>query len=130
MPKINKFVFRKLKINKISWGKVKIDGKDFHQVLIVSDKVVERDKPKLETLFSTTHKIGDWEQKLLLSENPEIILVASGWSGLLKVDEEFKKKIEGKGIELKVVLTGRVVKEYQNLIDKYVQVNCLIHTTC
>ncbi len=130
MAKINKFVFRKLKINKISWGKVKVDGKDFHQVLIAGEKVFERDKPKLETLFGTTHVIGDWEQKLLLSENPEIILIASGWSGLLKVDEEFKKKIEGKEIELKVVLTGRVVKEYQNLIDKYVRVNCLIHTTC
>ena len=130
MPKINKFVFRKLKINKISWGKVKVDGKDFHQVLIVSDKVVERDKPKLETLFSTTHKIGDWEQKLLLSENPEIILVASGWNGLLKVDEEFKNRVVKQGVELEVVLTPMVVGEYNRLVTEGKRVNCLVHTTC
>jgi len=130
MPKINKFVFRKLKMNKISWGKVKVDGKDFHQVLIVGGKVIERDKQKLETLFSTTHKIGDWEQKLLLSENPEIILVASGWSGILKIEEEFKNRVVKQGAELKVVLTPMVVGEYNRLVTEGKRVNCLVHTTC
>ncbi|PIU28876.1 hypothetical protein COT08_00110 [Candidatus Woesebacteria bacterium CG07_land_8_20_14_0_80_44_9] len=118
------------KLNKISWGKVKVDGKDFHQVLIVGGKVIERDKQKLETLFSTTHKIGDWEQKLLLSENPEIILVASGWSGILKIEEEFKNRVVKQGAELKVVLTPMVVGEYNRLVTEGKRVNCLVHTTC
>lgn len=119
-----------LKIEKVSWGKVKINGQTYHQALIIGEKILERDKDKLENLFGTTHQIGDWEQKLLLSENPEVILIVNGWSGLLKIDEEFKKKVEDTGIELRVVLTSEVVKEYNHLIAEGRKVNCLIHTTC
>ncbi|MBM3205790.1 hypothetical protein FJZ41_03020 [Candidatus Shapirobacteria bacterium] len=59
-----------------------------------------------------------------------MILIASGWHGVLKVGEEFKKEIEDKEIELKVVLTGRMAKEYQNLTKQGKKVNALIHTTC
>ncbi|MCX6724850.1 MAG: MTH938/NDUFAF3 family protein [Candidatus Shapirobacteria bacterium] len=119
-----------VKIEKVSWGKVKVNGQVYHQVLIIGEKVLERDKEKLETLFGTTHQIGDWEQRELLSDNPEVILIVNGWSGLLKIDEEFKKKVEDTGIELRVVLTSEVVKEYNHLIAEGRKVNCLIHTTC
>jgi hypothetical protein len=119
-----------IKIDSVSWGKVKVDGKTYHQVLIIGDEVIERDKTKLEALFGTTHKIGEWEQEKLLSGNPEVILIASGWSGVLKIDEDFRKKVEDAGIELGVVLTPEVVKEYNHLIAEGKKVNCLIHTTC
>jgi len=119
-----------VKIEKVSWGKVKINDQVYHQALIIGETVLEREKEKLETLFGTTHQIGNWEQKLLLSANPEVILIVNGWSGLLKIDEEFKKKVEDAGIELRVVLTSEVVKEYNYLIAKGRKVNCLIHTTC
>ncbi|MGB9707066.1 MAG: MTH938/NDUFAF3 family protein [Microgenomates group bacterium] len=118
------------KIESVSWGKVKIDGREYHQVLIVGDKVFERDKPKLEELFGTTHQIGDWEEELLLSQNPEIILIATGWSGVLKVTENLKFKIENLGIELKTVLTPKIVSEYNRLVAEGKKVNALIHTTC
>jgi len=119
-----------LKVDSVSWGKVKVDGKVYHQVLIVGDKVIERDKPKLETLFSTTHEIGDWEQKLLLSGEPEIILIASGFGGVLKISSKLKVKIEKLGIELKILLTPKAVDEYNRLIAQGYKVNALIHTTC
>ena len=119
-----------VKIEKISWGKVKVNNKDYHQVLIIGGEVLERDKIKLETLFGTTHKIGEWEQELLLSKNPDIILIASGWSGILKLDEEFKNLVARHGVELRVVLTPEVVKKYNHLIAEGKKVNCLIHTTC
>lgn len=118
------------KIDKVSWGKVKVDGKEYHQVLIVGNEVLERDKPKLENLFGTTHQIGDWEQEKFLSNQPEIILIASGWSGLLRVDDKFKKKVEDARIELRVVLTPKVVGEYNRLVEEGKKVNVLIHTTC
>jgi len=119
-----------VKIEKVSWGKVKINGQSYHQVLIVGEKVLARDKEKLENLFGTTHQIGDWEQKELLSNKPDIILIANGWNGVLKVEETFKKRIEKEGVELKIVLTPRVINEYHQLIKQGKKVNCLIHTTC
>lgn len=119
-----------IKIEKIVWGKVKVNGQVYYQVLIIGEKVLEREGNKLENLFGTTHQIGEWEQKLLLSENPDVILITSGWNGALKVMEEFKNKIEKKRIELKIVLTPKVMEEYQQLINQGKKVNCLIHTTC
>lgn len=118
------------KIDKVSWGKVKVDGKEYHQVLIVGNEVLERESDKLHELFGTTHEIGKWEQEKLLSNQPEIILVASGWSGLLRVDDKFKKKAEDAGIELRLVLTPKVVGEYNRLVEERKKVNVLIHTTC
>lgn len=118
------------KIDSVSWGKVRVDGQVYHQSLIIGDKVIERDKPKLETLFNTTHEIGEWEQKLLLSGKPEIILIANGFSGVLKVKGGFKEKVFQAGIELKVLLTPKSVDEYNRLTAAGSKVNALIHTTC
>lgn len=118
------------KIERVSWGKVKVDGQTYHQVLIVGDEVIERDKQKLEKLFGTTHQITDWERKKLLSGSPEIILIASGWSGILKVDEEFKKQIGKTRVELRTILTPKIVAEYNRLVGEGRKVNALVHTTC
>lgn len=118
------------KVDFVSWGKVTVDGQPYHQALIVGDKVIERDKTKLESLFKTTHEIGEWEREKLLSGNPEIILVASGWSGILEVDKKFADKITRKGIALQVILTPKAVAEYNRLVGMGKRVNALIHTTC
>ena len=118
------------KVNKVSWGKVKVNGQDYHQVLLVGDRVMERKDDKLHQLFGTTHQIGDWEKKKLLSGKPEIVLVATGWSGLVKLDDDFKKELTKKKIKLQTVLTPKVVKRYNQLVEEGKRVNALIHTTC
>ncbi|HUV42914.1 MAG TPA: MTH938/NDUFAF3 family protein [Patescibacteria group bacterium] len=118
------------RIGKVSWGEVKIDGRNYHQVLIFGDQVIERRSDKLHELFGTTHQIGDWEKEKLLSGNPEIILVATGWSGLVRLDDGFKKELEKRKIELQTTLTPGVVKRYNQLIKEGKRVNALIHTTC
>jgi len=65
-------------INSTEFGNVVIDNKKHNQVLIVSDLVIERNYNKLEELFNTSHKIGDWEIEELLKENPEIIVIGIG----------------------------------------------------
>lgn len=118
------------KIEKVSWGKVKVDGRTYHQVLIIGEEVLERESDKLHELFGTTHRLGDWEKEKLISQNPEIILIASGWSGLVKIDDDFKNKLKEGKIELQIVLTPKVVKHYNQLIKEGKRVNALIHTTC
>jgi len=117
-------------INKITWGNVIVDDQKYGQVLIVNGQVSERDRARLKKLFGTTHSIGNWEKKKLISGQPEVILIASGWHGVLKVDPEFKSHLASLKIKLKVVLTPRVVKEYHQLVENGKKVNALIHTTC
>ncbi len=119
-----------VKIENVAWGKVRIDSQDYWQVLVVDKKVIPREVERVKQQYGTDHVVADWEQKELLSNKPDIILIANGWSGLLEVAEEFKNKIESLNIELKVVSTPKVITEYNQLIKQGKKVNCLIHTTC
>lgn len=117
-------------IDKVSWAKVRIDAVAYHQVLISENKVWERDAARLNQLFGTTHQIGDWEQKILLASKPEAIIIATGWNGVLRIDERFKVKIEKAGIKLMALLTPQAVRAYNRLTQKGQRINALIHTTC
>lgn len=118
------------KIDSVSWGKVKIDGVDYWQVLIIGDRVIPRQVEKVKEKYGTDHVIADWEQALLLSGHPQVILIANGWSGVLKVNEKIKNQISKMGIELRIVLTPKIIKAYNDLVAAGKRVNALIHTTC
>jgi len=119
-----------IKIDSCGWGNIVIDGQKFGQVVIVKEKVKERDDKNLRKLFGTTHQIGEWEIKELLSENPEIIIIGTGQAGVLRVDEETREKLERSKAEVKILLTQEAVSEFNRLVSRGKRVNALIHTTC
>lgn len=117
-------------IDSTKFGRVRIDGKDYNQALIAGGKVIERDYEKLKELFDTSHKIGDWEIKELLEENPEIIVIGTGQDGMLEVEEVFVEKMKARGIEVISMKTPEAIKIYNEKIKAGKRVNALIHTTC
>jgi len=119
-----------IKIDSVRWGEIEVDGQEFRQVLIIKDQVFERDSEKLHQLFDTSHKIGDWEVEELFKDNPEVIIIGTGWAGVLNVSEELKAKSEKLQIGLRVLRTPKAVEEYNKLRGEGKRVNALIHTTC
>lgn len=117
-------------INSTEFGEITIDGKKYGQVLIIGDLVMERDYEKLEKLFGTSHKVGDWERDELVKGNPEIIVIGTGQSSVMNVDEELGNGLAKKGIELIVASTPEAVEIYNEKIKEGKRVNALIHTTC
>ena len=99
-------------------------------MLLIGDQIIPRNTEKLNKLFGTTHRIGDWETRALLSGEPEIVIIASGRDGVLKVAEDFKKACEENKIKLRIFKSQKAVKEYNRLTGKGKKVNALIHTTC
>ncbi len=119
-----------MRIDSVEWKKITVDGKEYQQVLIIGDQVLERDSEKLHQLFDTTHKIGDWEEELLFSGKPEIILIGNGFDGVLEVSEKFKVQSSKLEIELKILKTPQAVEEFNKLSEEGKKLNALIHTTC
>ncbi len=117
-------------IDEIKFGSVKIDGKKYHQVLIVGDNIKERESEKLHELFGTSHKIGDWEQATLLESNPEVILIADGFQGALAVEPAVMEKFKKSGAEILTLHSPAAIHKYNDLIKQGKRVNALIHTTC
>jgi len=119
-----------INFEKTWFGGVRVNGQDFKQVLVIGEEIKERDEEKLNELYGTTHRIGSWEVEKLLSSKPEIIIIGNGQSGVLKVTDEVRKKIEAASAELKILLTPAAIEEFNKLYQEGKKVNCLIHTTC
>jgi len=110
-------------IDSTQFGNVVIDGEKYSQVLIIGDSVVERDDVKLQEIYGTSHKIGEWEVQELLKEDPEIIVIGTGQNGAMKID----LKLEG--VEIISDITPKAIEIF-NKKSKNKKVNALIHTTC
>lgn len=119
-----------LHIDSTSFGSVTINGRRHRDVTIIGEKIEQRDYNKLFGLFGTDHLVSDWEVQKLLSTKPEIVIIGSGQSGVLKVTGEVKDKLTATGVELKILITPEAIKEYNKLINEGRKVNALIHTTC
>jgi hypothetical protein len=119
-----------MKITYIKWGKIAVNNQKYHDILIYDDTVEEREYDKLKGFYGTGHKIGDWEIKKLLSNNPEVIVVGTGWMGIVEVPEKLKAEVEKRKIILKQLKSPNAVKEYNKLIAEGKKVNVLIHSTC
>lgn len=117
-------------IDSTEFGNVVIDNKKYNQVLIIGDSVMERDYNKLKELFSTSHKIGDWEVEELLKENPEIIVIGTGQNGAMEVDKEFIDSMKQKNIEVITAETPKAIEIYNQKAKQGKRINVLIHTTC
>lgn len=119
-----------IKIENLIWGKLVISKKKYWQVLIINQRVFPREVEKTKKELGTDHLLSQEEKKKLLSQSPEIILIANGWNGILKVDKDFKKETLKKGIDLEILETPKAVIRFNYLQDSGKRVNALIHTTC
>lgn len=117
-------------IDEIKFGHLTIDGKKYGQVLIIGDKIQERESGKLHELFGTSHKIGDWEQETLLEGDPEVILIADGFQGALEVEPKVMEKFKKTGAEILLLHSPAAIHKYNELFKGGKKVNALIHTTC
>ena len=115
-------------INSTSFRKITIDDIEYIQVLIIGEKVLEREYQKLKDTFGTSHRIGSWEIEELLKGNPEMIIFGIGQDGMMEVLE---KDLEAfKGIEVLINLTPEAIELYNTHVKNGKRVNALIHTTC
>jgi hypothetical protein len=113
-----------------SFGEVVINGRSYGDVLVVGEKVEERDDPRLELELGTDHLIGDWEVERLLSNQPETVIIGSGTGGSLRVLPGVREKFKKAKVELIILTTPQAIEECNSLVKMGHKVNALIHATC
>ncbi|MDD3648036.1 MAG: MTH938/NDUFAF3 family protein [Candidatus Dojkabacteria bacterium] len=118
------------KIDKISWGKIKIGDDEYHDVLVSGNSAQERDYPKLQEFFGTSHEIGKWEVDELFNNNPDIIIIGTGWAGVVKIPSGIEDEADKKGINFRKYKSPKAVKEFNRAVGEGKRVNALIHSTC
>jgi len=119
-----------MKIDEIKFGHIVVEGKRYSQIVIADEEVEERDERKLEDLFGTSHRVGEWEAEALLKGNPQYIIVGNGYSGAMEVQPEIMQELKNAGAEILILHSPIAADKYNELIEQGKKVNVLIHTTC
>lgn len=119
-------------IEEYHFGSITINGKTYSHDLEVrwTDEV-------LDWWRKESHLIDVGDIKRALEQNPEVIIIGTGESGMARVTEALQEEIEKRGIKLIIDITREAVRTF-NIINeesevedgKKTKVIGLFHLTC
>jgi hypothetical protein len=103
---------------------MEIQGKTY-----TSDLILFPDKIKDSWWRETGHKLSLKDVEAVFEEAPEVFVIGTGYYGLMKVEEDVKKRAKTKGITLVVEKTEKSVQSYNAMASKKKTVGAF-HLTC
>ena len=112
-------------IDSYAFGSIAVDGKKF-----TSDLIIYPDG-RVETSWwrKAGHRLAIDDIDELIKSKPEVIIVGTGSSGLMKPEKELEKLLQQRGIELIATLSRKAVAIYNDLSSKKL-VGACFHLTC
>ena len=111
-------------INSYSFGNITIDGKNYR-----SDVIIFPDKINSKWWRKSGHLLSNEDIGEILKYKPEMLIIGTGASGLMKVDQKVKDKLNSLGIGFIIKKTTEAVEEY-NKLEKKDKIICAFHLTC
>ena len=112
-----------MEINKTSFGQIIIDLRKYdYDVWIFPDDTVKR--------RTSDHEFTREEFELMAQKSPEIIVIGTGQSGLVKVLDETKNAARDKKIRLMIGKTPDIVKVFNDLKKEKKRIAAVVHVTC
>lgn len=110
------------------FGKVVYNKRVYSQDIYVhpSGRVELRRKELSTLVYGTSHNVVAAEMEVLLQEDPDCVIIATGFSSALHLTAEARAFLEEKGVLYTELTTPKAIKEYNNSL------NCaiLVHVTC
>jgi hypothetical protein len=113
-----------MKIAHYSFGKITIDGETYTSDVIIYP---ERVDPSWWRKEGHTLNIEDLHD--VLNANPAVVVVGTGFFGVMKVPTETIAYLESKGIEVHAARTGKAVELF-NAFQPGKKVIAALHLTC
>ena len=119
-------------IEEYHFGLITIDGKIYNY-----DVEVRWSGEVLKWWRKESHTIDFEDIKRVINQNPEVIIIGTGESGVAEVTERTKEEIKSKGIELIIDITEEAIKTFNIICEesekeegKQRKVIGLFHLTC
>jgi len=131
-------------IEEYHFGSITIDGKTYNHDVEVrwTPKESFRDSrgqacEVLKWWRKESHFVYSEDVKKAIDQNPEVIIIGTGESGLMEVGKDAKKEIESRGIKLIIDVTEEAVRTFNVILEeseeeegKQRKVIGLFHLTC
>jgi len=111
-------------IDSYDFGRITIDGKRYS-----TDILVFPDKVKAGWWRKEGRRLQIADLKEVLEAKPEVLVVGTGYSGMMNISPETRNYIESEGIQLIVQKTAEACKTFNHLIESRTVVAAL-HLTC
>ena len=111
-------------IDSYDFGRITVNGKSY-----TADLLVFPDKIKADWWRKKGHRLHVADLKEVLEAKPEVLVVGTGYSGMMDVPLETRNYIESEGIELVVQKTSEACKTFNRLYESRTVVAAL-HLTC
>jgi len=112
-------------IEDYSFGRIVIDGKTYRQDVIVFPDRVEPNRWRKEG-----HSLCLEDLEEVLRDPPEVLVVGTGYVGLMRVPREVREKLEEMGIRVVVEKTGKAYRTFNKLLSEGRRVVAALHLTC
>jgi hypothetical protein len=111
-------------IDSYNFGQVIVNGKRYtSDIIIFPDRVKDNWRRKM------AHQLCLGDIAEVMTESPEVLVVGTGASGLMKVLPEVKQSIDAQGIKLIVEATGKACPTYNQFCHSQ-KVIAALHLTC
>lgn len=111
-------------IDSYDFGRIVINGNPYN-----SDLIVFPDKVRDGWWRKEGHRLHVEDLKDVLEAKPEVLVVGTGYSGLMTVPPETRKFVESEGIEFIAQKTAEACKTFNRLV-KSRKVVAALHLTC
>jgi hypothetical protein len=111
-------------IDSYNFGQIVIDGKEY-----TSDVIIFPGRVQDEWWRDESHRLTLKDIAGIINENPEILLVGTGASGLMRVLPEVEQAVKTRNIQL-IVRPTREACEIYNRVSQTQRVVAALHVTC
>ena len=113
-----------MKIEHYSFGKITINGKTY-----TSDVIIYPGRVDSSWWRKEGHNLDIVDLTDVINAKPEVLIVGTGSSGLMKVPKDTISYLESKGIEVHAALTEKAVELF-NKLQKDKIIIAALHLTC
>ncbi len=113
-----------MRIDSYTFGQLTVQGKTY-----TSDVIIYPESVHASWWRKEGHTLQIIDVKEALDRKPDILIIGTGYAGILSVPEAVRKSILSEGIELHVEKTGKAVELFNALQGKAVTIAAL-HLTC
>jgi len=111
-------------IDSYQLGLIMVNGKKY-----TSDVIIFPDRVRHNWWRKRGHQLCLEDIAEVIAENPEVLIVGTGVSGLVEVLPEVKQVIDARGIKLIVETTDKACNIY-NQLSRFQKVVIALHLTC
>jgi len=113
------------RVESYSFGEIVIDGRRY-----TSDVIIRPDGVLDNWWRKEGHKLHFEDLDKALEVKPEVLVIGTGYAGLMRVPKEVRQKLAEAGIEVVVQSTRKAWKTYNELVEKGRRVVAAFHLTC